>query len=319
VAAPVSTLLPDTDGGGTASTRRTPRRVLRLVGSRRPAAPPLPAERHEHRPLTAGRAIAGGLLLVTGLVLAFAAYLVVGSGLAANRAQDVMYRQLRTELEQATVPVSGPIPAGTPLGVVRVDSIGLDQVFVEGSSSDQTRNGPGLRTDSVLPGQTGVSVLVGHRSASGAAFAHLDQVRPGDRIDVVTGQGRFTYVVDMVRTSDAAPTKVRVVPARLTLVTSDPAYAPDRTLTVSATLEGKAQPTSTGTTAPGSDQPGHGSSSHLVGLLLWSQLLLVTTLLVTWAALRMPGRGLWIGAVPVLLAILWQVFDNLAVLLPNTL
>jgi hypothetical protein len=33
----------------------------------------------------------------------------------------------------------------------------------------------------------------------------------------------------------------------------------------------------------------------------------------------MPRRGLWIGATPVLLAILWQVFENLAVLLPNTL
>jgi sortase A len=115
-------------------------------------------------------------------------------------------------------------------------------------------------------------------------------------------------------------TKVRVVPARLTLVTADPAYAPNRTLTVSATLTGKALPASTGTTAPTSDQPGHGSSDRLVSLLLWSQLLLLTTVVVTWAALRLPGRrGLWIGAVPVLLAILWQVFESLSVLLPNTL
>jgi len=263
--------------------------------------------------------MAAGFLMVTGLVLAFAAYLVIGSGLAANRAQDVLYGQIRTELAQAIVPVSGPIAAGTPLGVVRIPSIGLDQVFVEGSSSEQTRSGPGLKTDSVLPGQTGVSVLVGHRATSGAAFAHLDQIRPGDPINVVTGQGRFTYVVDLVRTSDAAPTQVRVVPARLTLVTADPAYAPDRTLTISAALKGKALPASTGTTAPTSDQPGHGSSDRLVSLLLWAQLLLLTTVVVTWAAMRLPRRGLWIGAVPVLLAILWQVFENLAVLLPNTL
>ena len=110
-----------------------------------------------------------------------------------------------------------------------------------------------------------------------------------------------------------------VAPSRLTLVTSDPAYTPDRTLMVSARLRGKALPASTGTTAPPADQPGHGSTARLVPLLLWSQLLLVTTLVVTWAALRMPRRGLWIGATPVLLAILWQVFENLAVLLPNTL
>ena len=38
-----------------------------------------------------------------------------------------------------------------------------------------------------------------------------------------------------------------------------------------------------------------------------------------WAALRFNVRAVWIGAVPVLLAILWNVFENLAVLLPNTL
>ncbi len=263
--------------------------------------------------------MAGALLLVTGLLFAFAAYLVVGSTLTANRAQDVLYQHIRTDLAQATVPVSAPILPGTPLGVVTIPEIGLDQVFVEGSSSDQTRTGPGLKMDSVLPGQAGLSVLVGHRSTLGAAFAHLDRVRPGDTIEVATGQGQFRYVVDLVRTSDAPSTQVRVVPSRLTLVTSDPAFTPDRTLMVSARLQGKALPASTGTTAPVSDQPGHGSTSRLVPLLLWSQLLLLTTLLVTWAALRMPHRGLWIGATPVLLAILWQVFENLAVLLPNTL
>ena len=39
----------------------------------------------------------------------------------------------------------------------------------------------------------------------------------------------------------------------------------------------------------------------------------------TWAAIRFPGRALWIGATPVLLAVLWKVFENLALLLPNTL
>jgi sortase A len=258
-------------------------------------------------------------MLVTGLLVAFVLYLVFGAGLAANRAQDVLYQQVRTDLQEATVPVSSPIAAGTPLGVLTIPRIGLQQVFVEGSSSEQTKDGPGLKTDTVLPGQSGLSVLVGHRSVSGAAFAHLDQLQQGDLIEVATGQGRFTYVVDLVRTSDDPATQIKVVPSRLTLVTSDPAYAPDRTLTVSAALRGNALPATTGTTAPLSDQPGRGSHDRLVSLLLWSQLLLVATVLVTWAALRLPRRGLWIGATPVLLAILWQVFENLAVLLPNTL
>ena len=322
MAATLTPLTPHSDGSGDgASPRRTPRRVLRLVGGRRPEVSPDAAPRPARptRPVTTARVVAGGMFLVTALLVAFAAYLVVGSRLTANRTQDVLYRDLRTDLAAATVPVSAPILPGTPLGVVTIPEIGLDQVFVEGSSSEQTRTGPGLKTDSVRPGQTGLSVLVGHRSTLGAAFAHLDRLRPGDRIQVATGQGRFHYVVDLVRTSDAPGTQVRVVPSRLTLVTSDPAFTPDRTLMVSARLVGKTFPASTGSTAPASDQPGHGSTARLVPLLLWSQLLLLTTLLVTWAALRMPRRGLWIGATPVLLAILWQVFENLAVLLPNTL
>ena len=86
--------------------------------------------------------MAYALLLATGLLVAFGLYLVVGAGLAADRAQDVMYGHLRTDLAQATVPVSGAIPAGTPLGVVTLPRIGLKQVFVEGSSSEQTRTAP---------------------------------------------------------------------------------------------------------------------------------------------------------------------------------
>jgi sortase A len=318
MASPMTTLAPE--GEAPASARRTPRRVLRLVGARRLEPVPAPDVPDERPPVTVVRAVSGGLLLVTTLLVLFGCYLVFGAGLAADRAQSVMYGQLRSDLAAATVPVAAPIAPGTPLGVLRIPSAGIDQVFVEGSSSEQTRSGPGLTTSSVLPGQTGPSVLVGHRSISGGAFAHLDQVSPGDRIQVVTGQGTFTYVVDVVRTSDAPAAQVRDVAARLTLITSDPAYAPNRKLTVSAVLQGNPLPRSTGTSPVATDQPARGSTAGLVGLLLWTQLLLLVTVLVTWAALRLRSRrALWIGATPVLLALLWQVFDHLAVLLPNTL
>ncbi len=88
---------------------------------------------------------------------------------------------------------------------------------------------------------------------------------------------------------------------------------------VSARLRGTALPATTGGVAVAADVPGQGSSAGLVPLLLWSQLLLLTTVAVSWLAIRRSGPGLWIGAVPVLLAILWQVFEDLALLLPNTL
>ena len=113
--------------------------------------------------------IASGLMVVTGLVALFGLFLFVGSGLAANRDQDVMYDELKEQLGLATVPVNGAIPTGTPIGIVEIPRLGLEQVFVEGSASEQTIKGPGLRHDTVLPGQAGASVLVGRRATFGAA------------------------------------------------------------------------------------------------------------------------------------------------------
>ena len=259
-------------------------------------------------------------MVVTGLVALFGLFLFVGSGIAANRDQDVMYDELKEQLGLAIVPVNGAIPTGTPIGIVAIPRLDLEQVFVEGSASEQTIKGPGLRHDTVLPGQAGASVLVGRRATFGAAFADLDQVKVGDQIEVTTGQGEFTYVVDLVRTSDSPDVQIAQVPARLTLVTSDPAITPTRSLQVSAQLDGDPLPATTRQATVADDLPGEGSSGRQISLLLWAQALLIVTAFTTWTALSKPGRGgLWIGAVPVLLALLWQVYENLAVLLPNTL
>lgn len=298
-----------------------PRSPRRQRADRRTAAPRAPRTPRTRKPFeaTGATVVAIGLMVLTGLLASFGLYLFVGSGLAANRHQDVLYSQLEETLSQATVPVAGVIPVGTPLGIVDIPRIGMEQVFVEGSASEQTITGPGLKPDSVLPGQEGVSLLVGRRATFGGPFRQLDQLEPGDRIVVTTGQGRFTYVVDLVRTSDAPATEIEQVPARLTLITSDPAVTPSRSLMVTARLQGDAQPTSTGQTAAADDTPGEGSSGRGVALLLWAQALLLVTVVVTWAALRFNVRAIWIGAVPVLLAILWNVYENLAVLLANTL
>ena len=292
---------------------RAPRRLPRVRREQAPAPRPTG--------VTAGAALGWSLVLLTSLVLGFGAYLVGGSALVQHRTQDVLYQQLRADLKAATVPVSAPFTAGQPLGLVTIPDLGLEQVFVAGSTSTQTAQGPGLKPDSVLPGQAGLSVLVGRRATLGSPFAHIGDLHPGSRIEVTTGQGKFTYVVDLVRTSDAPATQIRAVASRLTLVTSDPAFTPDRQLVVSARLATgqTALAASSGQAASPSDAPGQGSHDHGVALLLWSQLLLGVVVLVAWAATRLPRPALWIGAAPVLLALLWHVYAALALLLPNTL
>ncbi len=327
VADDAPTRTPSAPGPGVTPRSRRERlgRLAVLVPGGAPARRRGPRTRTRPRPerTTVGVLLSWGLMLPGLLILGFGIFLLGATRLEASRTQDVLYGDLATSLAEATVPVSGIPAPGTPLGILRIPALGVEQVFVQGSASEQTMLGPGLRRDTVLPGQAGTSVLVGRRATYGAPFHGLDRLLSGDTLEVATGQGTFTYRVDVIRTSDAPASKVTPVPSRLTLVTSDPVLTPNRQLVVSAALVGTPQATATGTAAGAAafpdDAPGEGSSGRGVALLLWCQALLLVTVLVTWAAVRLPRRAVWIGAVPVLLAVLWNVYENLAVLLPNTL
>ena len=217
------------------------------------------------------------------------------------------------------MPVSGVIAPGTPLGVLQIPRLGLEQVFVEGSASEQTMKGPGLKLDSVLPGQQGVSILIGRRATFGAPFANLDELQTGDLIVVTTGQGRFEYVVDIVRTTDAPETEIEAVPSRLSLSprtrrsprpgrSSSPPSSTARRCRPrrarhrrSTTSQARAARATSSRCCSGRSSCSSSPASS------------------PGPRTRVPGRALWIGAVPVFLAILWNVFENLAILLPNTL
>src|SRR4051812_35466534 len=228
-----------------------PRRRLRIV---RPEGVSQPG-----RGPTVGSLFGWGILVSGLLVFAFLGFLFGASRLQASRSQEVLYGKVVQSLAEATLPVSGPIAPGTPIGLIQIPATGTDQVLLQGSAAEQTSIAPGLRSDSVLPGQAGLSVVIGRRATYGAPFRQLSRLRPGDEIDVVTGQGKFRYVVDVVRTTDAAATSIPVVPSRLTLLTSDPAFTPDRQLVVSAFLSGKPFAASTTRVSRPDEIPGRGS------------------------------------------------------------
>ncbi|MCW2751628.1 MAG: class sortase [Aeromicrobium sp.] len=280
--------------------------------------------RRTERAFRDGRRTRGGViglsLLVPGIALiAFLGYVLGWSQIEAHRSQDLLYDQFRTQLATAVAPVNGAIPPGTPVAILKVKKLNLEQVVVQGSASEQTKVGPGLKSDSALPGQAGVSVIVGRRVSFGGPFRHLDDLRTGDVITVTTGQGRFTYTVDLVRTTDAPPTSVKASLSRLTLITSSPAYAPNRKLLVSAALAGTPSAKSTVTEANRFEAPNSGSTAKGVALLLWAQLLILALAAATWAWLKYPKTVVWVGAAPIVAAVTLHIFSDLAGLLPNTL
>jgi sortase A len=164
-------------------------------------------------------------------------------------------------------------------------------------------------------------VLLGRANTYGGPFGALHLLRPGDTVAVTTGQGRFSYRIDSVRRSDQPFTALPAVASRLSLVTSDGSWTPQHYWIASGVLVGGtpyAVPVS-GLPAPVQDQPLQGDSGAAVALLLWSQLLLIVAALAVWGWLRLPRATVWVGATPVVLAVLWNVFTNLSALLPNLL
>jgi hypothetical protein len=266
------------------------------------------------RPLVA---VAAVLLLAMGLAFGFFVYLYGFSSLAQARAQTTMFKNFAGRLAQATAPV-GPVAEGTPVAVLNIPEIGLrDVVVVEGTTSRDLAVGPGHIRASVLPGEAGVSVIYGKMATYGAPFAHLMRLNRGDRLTVATGQGTATYRVESFGTSShPAPVGSQ---NRLILETAVPSFAPDSAVQVSADLVSSPRPNPGGwprITA----QEGFMSwdtADSLVPLTLWSQALLLAIIIATVAAHRWSRWATYLVMAPVVMALTWCVYENMACLLPN--
>ena len=131
---------------------------------------------------------------------------------------------------------------GDPLGRIRMPSIGVAEVFVEGTDTDDLRGGPGHYPATPLPGQRGTVAIAGHRTTYGAPFHDVDDLRRGDRIELDMPYGRFTYRVERTRIVPPTATEVtdRVGYDRLVLSACHPLYSAAQRIVVFARLE-KAQ------------------------------------------------------------------------------
>jgi len=133
--------------------------------------------------------------------------------------------------------------AGDPVGRLRAEAIGLDEVVVQGTEAAMLRKGPGHYPDSPLPGARGTVAIAGHRTTYGAPFRDVDDLDRGERIELRMPYGRFTYRVE--RTRIVAPTATwvtrRVSYDRLVLTACHPLYSAAQRIVVFARLE-RAQP-----------------------------------------------------------------------------
>lgn len=292
------------------------------------------------------RVVTRALALLAVGVLGFVGYLVLLTPLEQDANQDVLYSRLRGPIAEGVPPYAGraedadgtvvrdvppiyddgedsSIPVGAPIAVLEIPAIGLRQVVVEGTSSGDLELGPGHRRNTPLPGQQGVSWIYGRATTFGGPFTDLPNLRRGQDLTVVTFQGRFTYRVEGVRhVGDPMPDvePVNAGGSRLTLVTAegDNPLQPGRVVYVDALLRGDPQPAGGfPELIPEQEKPLAIDVPALVPLVLWMQALVVAAIAIAWARVRWGRWETHLVGLPVVLAVLWYVYEAGARLLPN--
>jgi sortase (surface protein transpeptidase) len=275
---------------------------------------------------------------VAVLAIGFVALITIGSQFQASRDQQVLYAEFREELANAVAPVApvfegqALIP-GSPVAVLEIPALGVTQIVVYGTTSGDLMLGPGLRRDTVLPGQAGTTVIMGRQAAFGGPFGSIGSLPEGAEITVTTGQGIATYEVEGVRrASDPQATTLPASGSRLILTSAEGTpYLPDAVVRVDAALVGTSvDGTATEPTAfpsagravstaalPDSEKPMGIDTSQVFALVLWAQLFLIVVIAFTWARERWGRWQAWAVGLPIMLAVGWVVADQLALLLPN--
>ena len=85
------------------------------------------------------------------------------------------------------------VPVGDGLTRLRIPKIGLDVLVVQGTTAPALRAGAGHYADTPLPGQPGNVGIAGHRTTYGRPFNRLDELQPGDTVELQTPFDVYTY------------------------------------------------------------------------------------------------------------------------------
>jgi sortase A len=308
--------------GETAQARVTT--TVDLDAADPPAAPIKPATVTRQPMAFWTKVLSQALFILAVGILGLVVFLLVISPIQQNNDQDRLYATFRYQLANSTAPTGGLIDAGAPVALLAIPGLNLSQVVVEGTSAGDLESAPGHRRDTALPGQAGVSLIYGRAVTFGAPFAQIDRLRPGDRISVTTGEGRFTYrVLDVRRPGDPLPAAPGTNAGRLVLETSaGPNILRHSTVVfVDADLLDRPQPTPGGraTVIPPEEQSMASDPTATIPLALWLQGIGLLLGIGTWIRWRLGWPATLLLATPLLIAVTWNCYETIGRLLPNLL
>ena len=211
------------------------------------------------RTLSSALIVAGAVLLVDGVATVLwqepvsAVYAHFRQQALEDRLRELERAPLQPAEERALRRIPDPrrrlafraralerrLDAGDPMGRIVMPSIGVSEVFVEGTGTGDLRAGPGHYPGTPFPGERGTVAIAGHRTTYGAPFRRVDQLERGERIELRMPYGRFTYAVE--RTRIVPPTELsvtdRVAFDRLILSACHPLYSAAKRIIVFARLQ----------------------------------------------------------------------------------
>ena len=72
---------------------------------------------------------------------------------------------------------------------------GLKSIVINGTAHDDLTKGPGRELHTYMPGEGELIYVAGHRTTYLAPFAHIDSLKPGDRITFQLPYATFVYEV----------------------------------------------------------------------------------------------------------------------------
>jgi sortase A len=268
------------------------------------------------------------MLLLAVVLLGFVGYLYGLSDVQEARSQAILYQQFQLELANQVAPLGpngpnglngsrGPTPPGSPVAIISIPRLGIrDMVVVQGTNPQNLMAGPGHRPDSPLPGQPGVVQIYGRRATFGAPFSGLGELQRGDIIIAITGQGTSTYTVAAAAFSDKIIQDP--APGRMLLLTASSSTVPAYYYQVDADLTSTVRPSpGVARTVYASELPLANDTATLAMTMVWSLALAAVAAIGTVAATRWSPWAAYLATVPVALAVLWNLYENLAALLPN--
>ncbi len=139
-------------------------------------------------------------LMLSGLSVLLA---VIGVGMlaypfATNLYQGRLQTKLAIEIQKPELRAAyqaGEVAVGDPLTRIKIPTLDVNTVVVEGTSASALRAGAGHYPNTPLPGEEGNVAIAGHRTTYGKPFANIDRLKPGDQIVLETPIGAHTYKV----------------------------------------------------------------------------------------------------------------------------